>query len=76
VEKIKSLALPLECYRLVFVDGRFDASLSDSDTGAFEIEKLSPSAQQTLPDPIQSEVFLHLTESLAQDSFSVRLPVG
>ncbi|WP_047606030.1 Fe-S cluster assembly protein SufD [Rahnella aquatilis] len=76
VEKIKSLALPLDCYRLVFVDGRFDASLSDSDTGAFEIEKLNAAAQQTLPDPIQSEVFLHLTESLAQDSFSVRLPAG
>ncbi|MBU9855507.1 Fe-S cluster assembly protein SufD [Rahnella bonaserana] len=76
VEQIKSLALPLDCYRLVFIDGRFDADLSDSDTGAFEIEKLSPAAQQTLPDPIQSEVFLHLTESLAQDSLSVRLPAG
>lgn len=76
VETIKSLALALDCYRLVFVDGRFDASLSDAETGAFEIEKLNPAAQQTLPDPIQSEVFLHLTESLAQDCFSVRLPAG
>lgn len=76
VETVKSLALPLDCYRLVFVDGRFDASLSDTETGAFEIQKLNPAAQQTLPDPIQSEVFLHLTESLAQDPLSVRLPAG
>lgn len=75
-ETVKSLALPLDCYRLVFVDGRFDASLSDTETGAFEIQKLNPAAQQTLPDPIQSEVFLHLTESLAQDPLSVRLPAG
>lgn len=76
VENVKSLALPLDCYRLVFVDGRFDASLSDENTGTFEIEKLNAAAQQTLPDPIQSEVFLHLTESLAQDSFAVRLAAG
>ena len=75
-EELKALALPLDAYRLVFVDGRFDADLSDAQTGAFEIEKLSPSVQQTLPEPIESEVFLHLTESLAQDGLSVRLPAG
>ncbi|MDR3433810.1 MAG: Fe-S cluster assembly protein SufD [Rouxiella aceris] len=73
---LKSLALPLDTYRLVFVDGRFDAELSDSDSGEFEIEKLTPASQQTLPEAIESEVFLHLTESLAQDGLKIRLPAG
>ncbi|GAB2929550.1 Fe-S cluster assembly protein SufD [Hafnia psychrotolerans] len=76
IEQLNAVALPVEAYRLVFVDGRYDANLSDVQTGEFEIEKLSPSMQQTLPEPIESEVFLHLTESLAQDALSVRLPAG
>lgn len=75
-ETLKSLTLPLDTYRLVFVDGRFDADLSDTDTGDYEIEKLTPASQQTLPDAIQSEVFLHLTESLAQEGLKIRLAAG
>jgi Fe-S cluster assembly protein SufD len=52
---LKSVALPLDTYRLVFIDGRFSAELSDTDTGDFEIEKLTPACQQTLPEAIQSE---------------------
>lgn len=75
-EWVESLALPFDCHRLVFVDGRLVADLSDSDTGVFEFEKMSPATQQMLPDSVQSEVFLHLTESLAQDLLYLRLPEG
>ncbi|CAM3549274.1 FeS cluster assembly protein SufD [Rouxiella silvae] len=75
-EKFEALALPIDAYRLVFVDGRFNQALSDSATGEFEIEKLTPAIQQTLPEAIESEVFLHLTESLAQHGLKIRLPKG
>lgn len=75
-ETLKELALPIDAYRLVFVDGRFSQELSDAASGEFEIEKLTPAIQQTLPDAIQSEVFLHLTESLAQHGLKIRLPKG
>jgi len=75
-EKFEALVLPIDAYRLVFVDGRFSQALSDSATGEFEIEKLTPAIQQTLPEAIESEVFLHLTESLAQHGLKIRLPKG
>jgi len=75
-EKFEALALPIDAYRLVFVDGRFNQALSDSATGEFEIEKLTPAIQQTLPEAVESEVFLHLTESLAQHGLKIRLPKG
>ncbi len=75
-EALKELALPIDAYRLVFIDGRFSPQLSDSATGDFEIEKLTPAIQQTLPEAIESEVFLHLTESLAQHGLKIRLPKG
>ncbi|KAB7896132.1 Fe-S cluster assembly protein SufD [Rouxiella sp. S1S-2] len=75
-EKFEALVLPIDAYRLVFVDGRFSQALSDSATGEFEIEKLTPAIQQTLPEAVESEVFLHLTESLAQHGLKIRLPKG
>ncbi len=75
-EALKELALPIDAYRLVFIDGRLSQALSDSATGEFEIEKLTPATQQTLPEAIESEVFLHLTESLAQHGLKIRLPKG
>ncbi|MFZ4832951.1 Fe-S cluster assembly protein SufD [Rouxiella sp. Mn2063] len=75
-EQLQAFALPLDVYRLVFVDGRFDAALSDTQTGEFEVETLRPATRQTLPEAIESEVFLHLTESLAQDGLVIRLAAG
>lgn len=75
-QQLEELALPIDAYRLVFVDGRFDARLSESNTGAFEIERLTPALQQILPEPVDSEIFLHLTESLANEGLSIRLPSG
>ncbi|MGL9774218.1 MAG: Fe-S cluster assembly protein SufD [Sodalis sp. (in: enterobacteria)] len=71
-----ALSLTLDVYRLVFVDGRFAPTLSDSDTGLWQIEVEEGAARRALPAPIQPEVFLHLTESLSQETTRIRLPAG
>ncbi|ANI29389.1 cysteine desulfurase [Yersinia entomophaga] len=73
-QQLTALALPLDAYRLVFVDGRFDASLSDTEFGVYLVSPLTAASE--LPAPVQSEVFLHLTESLAQEGTVIRLPAG
>ncbi|ECG8588950.1 Fe-S cluster assembly protein SufD [Salmonella enterica subsp. salamae] len=60
-----ALALSIEAVRLVFVDGRFIPELSDSTQHCgFEVSVIDE--DQTLAAPVQPEIFLHLTESLAQ----------
>lgn len=60
-----AMALSVDAWRLVFVDGRYSAELSDdlTDSG-FEVTV--DDRRQSLPAAVQGEVFLHLTESLAQ----------
>jgi Fe-S cluster assembly protein SufD len=76
VEQVEQLALPIEAVRLVFVDGRFQPALSSRDTGLFEIQHSQAAERRPLPAPIQPEVFLHLTESLAEEATSIRLARG
>jgi len=71
-----ALALNLDAYRLVFVDGRFNAALSDSDLGEYQFEVTPYGTPQALPEPIQPEIFLHLTESLAQETSMIRVAAG
>ncbi|MGL9769307.1 MAG: Fe-S cluster assembly protein SufD [Sodalis sp. (in: enterobacteria)] len=71
-----TLSLIIDSYRLVFVDGRFSAALSDSDTGLWQIELEEGAIRRTMPVPIQPEVFLHLTESLCQETTHIRLAAG
>ncbi len=70
------LSLPLDAVRLVFIDGRFDSRLSDTDTGSWRIDIERGSDRSSLPEPIQSEIFLHLTESLSRETTRIRLPAG
>lgn len=60
-----AMALPVDALRLVFVNGVYSPALSDEtcDSG-FTITV--DNARETLPAPVQPEVFLHLTESLSQ----------
>lgn len=59
-----ALALQIDALRLVFVDGKFSPALSDScENSGFDVA--INDERQTLPDAVQPEVFLHLTESLA-----------
>jgi Fe-S cluster assembly protein SufD len=66
------LALTVEAWRLVFVDGQFSASLSD-DLAASGYEVQVDNERQQLPDAVQPEVFLHLTESLATTVTHIRV---
>ncbi|MCT4716831.1 Fe-S cluster assembly protein SufD [Enterobacteriaceae bacterium H18W14] len=67
-----ALALPVDAWRLVFVDGRFNAELSDDLTNSgFEVTV--DDQRQTLPVAVQGEVFLHLTESLAETVTHIRV---
>ncbi|MTH46922.1 Fe-S cluster assembly protein SufD [Intestinirhabdus alba] len=67
-----ALALTLDAVRLVFVDGQFSPTLSDDPDGSgFTV---SFAEEQPLPEALQPEVFLHLTESLAPAA--TRIAVG
>ncbi|WP_413738963.1 Fe-S cluster assembly protein SufD [Sodalis sp. RH21] len=70
------LGLELDAVRLVFVDGRYDASLSDIDTGFWQVTVERDAQRQPLPEPVQAEIFLHLTESLSRETTRIRLPAG
>ncbi|MEE7530359.1 Fe-S cluster assembly protein SufD [Klebsiella huaxiensis] len=67
-----TLALPIDAWRLVFVDGQFSASLSD-DLTASGYDVSVDNQRQALPDAVQPEVFLHLTESLASTVTHIRV---
>jgi Iron-regulated ABC transporter permease protein SufD len=71
-EQRDDLALPVDALRLVFVNGQYRSELSDemSDSG-FHIQV--DNAREALPAPVQPEVFLHLTESLAQTVTHIRV---
>ncbi|MDK9586530.1 Fe-S cluster assembly protein SufD [Lelliottia wanjuensis] len=67
-----ALALNVDAVRLVFVDGCYRPELSDStEASGFEVE--INDLRQTLPAPVQPEVFLHLTESLASGVTHIRV---
>lgn len=67
-----ALAVNVDAVRLVFVDGEFRPELSDALQGSgFEIEINDD--RQPLSAPVQPEVFLHLTESLARSVTHIRV---
>ncbi|RPH27798.1 Fe-S cluster assembly protein SufD [Buttiauxella warmboldiae] len=66
------LALPVEAWRLVYVDGRFSPELSDDlSNSGFDITV--DEKRDSLPAAVQGEVFLHLTESLAETVTHIRV---
>ena len=76
VKEVARLALPLDAVRLVFVDGYFNATLSDSAFDRFEVLFTSAAERRNFTAPVQPELFLHLTESLAGQATTMRLPRG
>lgn len=67
-----ALGLAVDAWRLVFVDGQFNERLSD-DLTASGFEVRVDNDRQPLPDAVQPEVFLHLTESLATSVTHIRV---
>lgn len=74
--QLQAISLPLEAVRLVYLDGAFQPSLSDSEYDLFDIQLSQAAQRRALPAPVQPEVFLHLTESLAEQVTSIRVPRG
>ncbi len=75
-ERLRQLALPVDAYRLVFVDGELDLTLSELACGEFQLTSLfsyGSKLAHKLPEAINPEVFLHLTEGLARGGISIRL---
>ncbi|EHX1269930.1 SufD family Fe-S cluster assembly protein [Escherichia coli] len=70
-----ALALTLDAVRLVFVDGRYVSALSDATEGSGYEVSINDD-RQGVPDAIQAEVFLHLTESLAQSVTHIAVKRG
>ncbi|MBB1201109.1 Fe-S cluster assembly protein SufD [Enterobacteriaceae bacterium 89] len=72
-EQLNALLLPVDAVRLVFVNGQYCPELSDelADSG-FSVQV--DNARANIPAPVNPEVFLHLTESLA--SSVTRIHVG
>ncbi|MDD9341196.1 MAG: Fe-S cluster assembly protein SufD [Providencia heimbachae] len=67
----EALALPIDAYRIVLINGRYSSALSSIDMGPFKVALLDN--QDLLPDAINSEIFLHLTESLAGQPLVIHL---
>ena len=70
-----ALALTLDAVRLVFVDGRYVSALSGATEGSGYEVSINDD-RQGVPDAIQAEVFLHLTESLAQSVTHIAVKRG
>ncbi|WP_456310365.1 Fe-S cluster assembly protein SufD [Serratia proteamaculans] len=75
-DAIDNVALAIDAVRLVFVDGRFATALSDSEHDLFAIQVTQAAERRELSAPIQPEVFLHLTESLAEEVTTIQLARG
>lgn len=75
-KRLDDISIGINAYRLVFVNGCFSKTLSDSDTGMWKIVIQQSTERSILPKPIQSEFFLHLTESLSQETTRIYLPTG
>ncbi|WP_445374877.1 Fe-S cluster assembly protein SufD [Photorhabdus tasmaniensis] len=74
LEKCEQLAIPMDCWRIVMVDGCFSPLLSSGEFGPYQLSLLDN--KNGLPAPIQSEIFLHLTESLARQPLVITLKAG
>ena len=67
-----SLALTVDAWRLVFVDGQFAPGLSDAlEESGFEVAVNN--VREELPAAVNGEVFLHLSESLAATVTHIRV---
>ncbi|WP_034947826.1 Fe-S cluster assembly protein SufD [Erwinia oleae] len=69
-------ALNIDAVKMVFVDGRFQQALSDTEFDRFDIQVTAAGERRELNAPVQPDVFLHLTESLAEEVTTIHLPRG
>ncbi|MBP2171222.1 Fe-S cluster assembly protein SufD [Erwinia toletana] len=75
-DALAQLTLNLDAVRLVYIDGKFSAEFSDSSFDLFDIQISRAADRRAFDAPVQPEVFLHLTESLAEEATTVHLARG
>ncbi|MFB6434640.1 MAG: Fe-S cluster assembly protein SufD [Candidatus Malihini olakiniferum] len=75
-DTLAAYTLELDGWRLVFVNGIFNTTLSDVQCGPYQIAVTPPHSALTDLEVIQAELFLHLTESLAIQHTTIRLSAG
>ncbi len=73
--KLAQLKLEIDGYTIVFVDGYFHPTLSDSDLGSWKIRVIDVEDIRGEP-AIQADVFALLTESLARQQVTFYLPAN
>ncbi|MCJ7462973.1 MAG: Fe-S cluster assembly protein SufD, partial [Candidatus Baumannia cicadellinicola] len=71
-----NVSFAIDACRLVFVNGYFAPNLSNSNIYPWQVQVEQGANRQRLPEPICSEVFLHLTECLSRETTRIRLPTG
>lgn len=72
-EQVEQYRLPVDAYLLVFVDGEYQPTLSDSDIGLFRVSVLDVATKENLPNAINPEIFLHLTEAFNHSGVCISL---
>lgn len=73
-EIVAKQALPIDCYRIVMVNGAFSSTESANDFGPYQVTLLDN--QSELPSAVNGEIFLHLVESLAPQPLLISLKKG
>lgn len=69
----EQVSLPVESTKVVFVNGRFSAELSDDDLGEWQLHWLNSDELIASP-PIRAELFLNLTHTFVSEALSFSLP--
>lgn len=72
----KKFLLPIDAYRLVFVNGQFSAKLSDPIITPWTVTINKKIFQDTTFTPIQPNFFSYLTECLSNITVYIHLPKG
>ncbi|WNN46269.1 Fe-S cluster assembly protein SufD [Winslowiella toletana] len=75
-DDLAQIALSLDAVRLVYIDGKLSAELSDSNFDLFDVQISQAAERRAFDAPVQPEVFLHLTESLAEQATTIQLARG
>lgn len=74
ISKYQKLILPIDSYRLVFMNGKFLPSYSDSIINPWLLHFDKNSNRYKISQTIQQNLFLHLIEYLSNSIIKIKLP--
>ncbi|AGH80495.1 Iron-regulated ABC transporter permease protein SufD [Psychromonas sp. CNPT3] len=70
IDKVHALALTLDCYLVVFVNGYYQPLLSSQELGSYSITDINGQFEEA----INSEIFQLINESFSVNAQQIRLP--